>query len=61
MSRQRRDLSNTMSKQGSKAAQKEKSPENKLKGIKICDINDNEFKIAILKLLNRMQENRQAI
>lgn len=45
-----------MNNQGSEAAQKqnEKSPENKLKHMKICDINDRKFKIADLKILYEM-------
>ena len=35
----------------------EKSPEIKLKHMEICDRNDREFKIAILKIPNEMQEN----
>ena len=39
----------------------EKPPESKLKDMKICDFNDREFKFAVLKKLNKMQENRQAV
>lgn len=48
-----------MDNQGNKAAQKanEKSPENKLKHMKVCDISDRKFKIAVLKILNEMREN----
>ena len=48
-----------MNNQASKAAQKEseKSPETKLEHMEICDINDREFKIAVLKILNEMQGN----
>ena len=35
----------------------EKPPESKLKDMKICDFNDREFKFAVLKKLNKMQEN----
>ena len=47
----RRNLSNTMNNQGNKAAQEEnlKSPENKLKYMEICDLNDRKLKIAVLK------------
>ena len=45
-----------MNNQDSKAAKKmkKKSPESKLKCLKICDINEREFKMAILKILNEM-------
>ena len=33
------------------------SSKNKLKDMEICDLNDREFKIAVLKKLNEMQEN----
>ena len=59
MPRQRRSPSNTTNIQGSKAAQKEneKLPESKLEHIEIYDINNREFRIAVLKILNKMQEN----
>lgn len=40
-----------MNNQGNKATQKEnaKSPENDLKDMEICDLNDREFKITVLK------------
>ena len=40
-----------MNNQDSETAQKgnEKLPENKLKDMEICDLNDREFKIAVLK------------
>lgn len=48
-----------MNNQSNKAAQKsnEKYPENKLKNMEICNFNDREFKMALLKKLNEMQEN----
>lgn len=48
-----------MNNQGNKMAQKEseKSPEKGLKDTEICDLNDREFKIAVLKKLNEIQEN----
>ena len=54
-----------MNNQGSEAAQKEneKSPENKLKDLEICELNDREFDIASLKkqtnkkTLNSLQGN----
>ena len=33
------------------------SSKNKLKDMDICDLHDREFKIAVLKKLNEMQEN----
>ena len=36
-----------------------KSPENKLKDMEKCDLNDREFKIAILKKLNEMPKKTQ--
>lgn len=50
-----------MNNQGNKTAQKEseKSPEKELKDMEICDLNDREFKIAVLKKLNEMQENTE--
>lgn len=47
-----------MNNQGNKEVQKEneKSSESKLKDIEDCDLNDREFKIAVLKKLNEMQE-----
>ena len=40
-----------MNNQGDKAAQKEreKSPENKLTDIEICDLTDREFRMVLLK------------
>lgn len=49
-----------MSNQCSKEAQKGNlkiSRKKKLKNIEICDVNDKEFKIAILKTLKEMWEN----
>ena len=48
-----------MNSQGSKTAQEKnkKSTENKHKYIEICDINDREVKIAVLKIFNKMWEN----
>ena len=59
MPRQRRDSSNSINKPGNVAAQKEneKCPKNKLKDMLICNFNDTEFKIAVLKKLSEMQEN----
>nr|ACC62065.1 hypothetical protein [Rhinolophus ferrumequinum] len=50
-----------MNNQGNKTAQKESenSPEKELKDMEICDLNDREFKIAVLKKLNEMQENTE--
>ena len=50
-----------MNNQGNKAAQKEKekSPENKLIHMEICDLNDREFRIAILK--KTQQDTRKLI
>ena len=57
MPRQRNGPLNTMNNQGDKASQKErkKSPENKLTDIEICNLNDREFRMVLLKKLN---ENR---
>ena len=43
-----------MNNQGNEADQKgsKKSPENKLKDMEDCNLNDREFKIAVLKKLN---------
>ena len=48
-----------MNNKGSKAAHKENknSSENKLKDMEICNMNDREFKSAVLKNLSKMQEN----
>lgn len=48
-----------MNNQGNKTTQKEneKSPENELKAMELCDLNDREFNIAVLKKLNEMLEN----
>ena len=48
-----------MNNQGNEADQKgsKKSPENKLKDMEDCNLNDREFKIAVLKKLNEIQEN----
>lgn len=48
-----------MNNQANKSAQKEdkKFPENNLKDIELSDLNDEEFKIAILKN-NEMQEDK---
>lgn len=43
-----------MNNQGNKIAQKEseKSPEKALKDTEICDLNDKEFKIAVLIIMS---------
>ena len=48
-----------MSNQGDKESQKEreKYPENKLTDIEICDINGREFRMVLLKKLNKIQNN----
>lgn len=48
-----------MHSQGNKKVliEKAESPENKLKDIEIRDLNDREFKIAILEKLIEIQEN----
>ena len=48
-----------MNNQGDKESQKEreKYPENKLTDIEICDINDREFRMVLLKKLNKIQNN----
>lgn len=48
-----------MNNQGNMGAQKEngKSPETKFKAMKGCDLNDREFKIEVMKMLNEIQEN----
>nr|KAF6427857.1 hypothetical protein HJG63_008341 [Rousettus aegyptiacus] len=47
---------NTMNNQGDKASQKkrEKSPENELTDIEICDSSDREFRMVLLKKLNEI-------
>lgn len=59
MPRQRRNPSNTMNNQDGQAAQKEnkKSPENQLKDMNICGLNDKEFKTVVLKKFSEMKEN----
>lgn len=56
MPRQRR-LTNCISNHGDEKAQKKikKSAESKLQHMEICDRNDTEFKITVLKILNKMQ------
>ena len=46
-----------MNNQGSKASHKEreKSPKNKLTDIEICNLNDREFRMILLKKLNEIQ------
>lgn len=49
-----------MDYEGNEAAQKENKkiyPENKLKDMFICDLNDRDFKITILKKFKEIQEN----
>lgn len=53
-----------MNNQGNKVIQKEneKSPENKLKDMEYCDLNDREFNIhnlIVIKKLNEIQENSE--
>ena len=33
------------------------SPATKLKGMKYCDLTDEEFKLAVIKRLSKLQEN----
>lgn len=51
MPRRRNSPLNTMNNQGDKAAQKEreKSPENKIIDIEICDLSDNKFGMVLRK------------
>ena len=37
------------------------SPETKLKVMEYCDLIDREFKIAIIKKLNKLQENSERV
>lgn len=59
MPRERNNLSNTLNNKGNKVTEKENEqfPGNKLKNIKICDLNDWDFKITVQKKLNKTQEN----
>nr|KAF6501007.1 hypothetical protein HJG59_008004 [Molossus molossus] len=58
---QRNNPSNTMNNQAKLGAQKEngKSPEIKFKVMENSDLPDREFKIAIMKILNNIQENSE--
>lgn len=58
MPRHRNNPLNTMNNQDYKAVQKEneKSPEMKPKDTEIYNLNDREFKTAVLKKLNEMPE-----
>ena len=46
-----------MNNQGDKISQKEreKSPENKLTDIEICDFHDREFRMVLLKKISELQ------
>ena len=59
MPRWRNSPLNTMNNQGDKATQKERenSPENKLTDVEICDLNDREFRMVLLKKLKKIQIN----
>ena len=58
MLRQRNSPLNTMNNQGDKASQKEreKSPKNEFTDIEICDLNDREFRMVLLKKLSEFQK-----
>ena len=46
-----------MNNKGSKAAHKENKNSSENKDMEICNMNDREFKNAVLKNLSKMQEN----
>ena len=50
-----------MKNHGNVVSQKENdnSPETKLKATEYCNLNDREFKIAVMKKLNKLQENSE--
>lgn len=56
---QKKNLSSTMSNHGNTISQKwnDSSPETKLKVMEDYDLNDREFKIAVVKKLKKIQEN----
>ena len=58
---QRNNSSSTMKNLGHTEPQEENdnSPETKLKVMKDCDLTDREFKIAVVKKLNKLQENSE--
>lgn len=58
MHRQRNNPLTTINNQDNMVTQKEnKSPEINLRVMEDCDLHDKEFKIAVMKKLNRIQEN----
>ena len=61
MHRQRNNSSNTMKNHSNTIPQKENynSPGTKLKVTEYCDLTGREFKIALMKKLNELQENSE--
>ena len=59
MHQQRNKSSRTMKKHSNTVPQKENdnSPETKFKVMEYCYLTDREFKIAVMKKLNELQEN----
>ena len=59
MQKQKRTPTNSMKNQGNMVSQKEMIILQQLKGIKYCDLTDEQFKIAVMEILKEPQENSE--